>query len=445
MRRVLLTETLDPNGALCRWMSPDIQRLGWHVTRLPTQEAIHCLGPEAYPETVLQIVRELRPHVLLVHPPYDHLPPLICRQIRALGTRIVALAFDDPLFAAQWGEDTYADFRERFDRWASTLLSGPSIEAGALPLRWAMSREAVAADAPSATSHEVLLVGRRNDSRAAVIQAVTEAGYEVGVYGAGWPNGSIDRAQMLGLLRRASVVITPNDGTGMIKARLLETALVGAAQVVEHSPDLPAYFPETLPPVWQSPAECVAAIPHARPIAISDVDWGHRWEELLSGLHLAEDLPISVSQSGTLRRLLLTLAHQLEQRGKWAAAAAFFAEAHNERGLARIAHAEERWEAALRHALHALEQVPAWPAVHCLHAFVPAHGQGTGLGRTGALDPSLELEAIALNARLRLGQLEACEQYLTQLPQRRRRALATILQPDHKPEHARIWQLVHGT
>ena len=98
-RRLLLSETLDPDGALYRWMSPDVRALGWEVSVLPTQSAIHLLGPAGFADAAVTIASELRPDAMLVHPPYDHLPPASCSAIRALGTRLIALSFDDALFA----------------------------------------------------------------------------------------------------------------------------------------------------------------------------------------------------------------------------------------------------------------------------------------------------------------------------------------------------------
>jgi hypothetical protein len=42
--RIAITETLDPDGALARWASPDLMAMGHHVVPLPTQELAPVLG-----------------------------------------------------------------------------------------------------------------------------------------------------------------------------------------------------------------------------------------------------------------------------------------------------------------------------------------------------------------------------------------------------------------
>lgn len=102
--RLLVTETLSPNSPLSQWISSAIQRLGWKTWILPTFEAVRMFGTFTYASMVVKIVNELRPHVLLVNPPYDHLHAEACRKIRKFGTRIIGLAFDVPSFQGIWGE-----------------------------------------------------------------------------------------------------------------------------------------------------------------------------------------------------------------------------------------------------------------------------------------------------------------------------------------------------
>ena len=452
--RALVSETLDPDGALCRWLSPDVRRLGWRVFRLPTQEAIHLLGPAAYAKAAVRAVQELRPHVLLVHPPYDHLPVAECAEIRAAGTRIVGLGFDDPLFAAGWDDAAFADFHARFDRWATTSLEGPTVAAGARPVRWALSPEAVVADDPDAPSHEVVMVGRRLPPRDRVVAALEAAGLEVGAYGAGWPRGPVTRARMLGLMRRASVVVTPNDGTAMIKARLLEAAFVGARQIVEYSPDLAAHFPDPAhrPQTWSTPEQCVTAAqskPRAIPAeALSTLRWTARWPELLDGLTF-EDQPERTG-SPALATLLAAIAHVAEPQGRLAAAEAAYgcwAEHDSARagalaGLTRCAHADGRYGEAAEHAAQALAQARVAPATASLSAWVPSHGQGAGLGRSGGLDPTVELEALRLHSLLQLGRGEEATALARALPSPRRAVVASLLAPE--PGNEAFWAAMAG-
>ena len=443
--RALISETIDPDGALCGWLSPDVRGLGWRVWRLPTQEAVHVLGPSELANLTIDVVRDLRPHVVLVHPPYDHLPPSTCAAIRALGARLVGLGFDDPLF--DWDEAAFTDLRARFDLWATTTLRGRTAQAGAVPIRWALAPEHVADDDPAAPLHEVLLVGRRTPQREAVVAAIEAAGLDLGVYGAGWPNGAVPRARMLGMLRRARVVVTPSDGVDMLKARFLEAAMVGARQVVEWASDLDAYFPEGGgPPTWRTPEECAALCRTAvAPCDVAAHTWTARWPELVAHLQLA-DLPARAGRSPTLERLYATLAHGFEARGNDRAARAFFHEWRHASGsaagaLAGLARCAYRADdpAAATLAAEALERTEVAPATRDHTMWIPAHTQGAGLGQTGALDPTVELEAVRLMALVESGGIAEATSLASALPARRRRAVAAALSPDEDPDHAAFW------
>ncbi len=409
------------------------------------------LGISAYAALVRRIVDELRPHILLVHPPYDHLNAAICEAIRASGTRIVGLGFDDALFADSWSDAALDDLRDRFDLWATTSQAGRTVEHGARPIPWALSPETVARYDAAAPAHEALLVGRKTPERHAVVAALTDAGVETGVYGAGWPAGSVSRARMLGLIRNAGVVITPNDGVDMIKARMLETALCGARQLIEYSAELSTYFPDELPPTWRTPGECVEWVTSGRAIDVwREVPrWTERWPQLLDGLTLADlDAPQTL-QSDSLETLYAALAHTYEQRGLLDAAGAFFevwAETSDAAlsGVARCAHAQERWTEAITAADAALAVVAAPDAVRNLAAWVPSHGQGCGLGRTGALDPGIELDAIRLHARVMAGAVGEATAIAAGLDPSRRSRVSQVLQPDELAEREPFWRALRS-
>ena len=103
MNRLLITETMDPDGAMYRWCSPDVEALGWNVLRIPSQELIHHLGIEAYNAFLRSLIRYWRPHVFMVHPPYDYLIEGTINAAKKVGTRLVAYGFDDPAIIAGAG------------------------------------------------------------------------------------------------------------------------------------------------------------------------------------------------------------------------------------------------------------------------------------------------------------------------------------------------------
>lgn len=458
MRRALLSETIDPDGALPHWMSPDVARCGWDVHRLPTQEAIHLLGPGAYADLVVDVVTELRPHVLVVHPPVDFLSGSACAAIRATGTRLVGLGFDDALYASAWSDREGAGFRDlaaRFDVWATTAMAGPTVDAGALPVRWALSPECVADNDPGAPAHDVVLVGRWTAERAALIAALDDAGIAVAAYGQGWPSGPVSRARMLGLWRKARCVLTPSDGRDMLKGRFLEAAFVGASQLIEACSDLPFYFREQGTAVgFRGAAECVARARGAPtpPPELGAYRWTRRWPELMTHVP-ASPLDAGPGSSRTLARLFTTLGHAAEARGSLALAAACFAAWSGERpddpaarlACARVAFTQERHANVLAALALLASDVGSPAAVDGLDAFAPAHGQGTGLGLSGALDPWLESTALQLASHLALGQPSAALELARRQPTHRLAALRELLARDDTPEHAALWSaLGHG-
>lgn len=440
--RLLLSETLDPDGALYRWISPEVRDLGWDTHLLPTQAAVHLLGPAAYSEAVVGICAELEPDLLLVHPPYDHLPASACRAIQSLGVRLVALCFDDPLFVEEWGAAGLSDLRDRFDLWCTTDLDGAAVAAGATPLRWARSRLNEAPRSSAAPADGALLIGRKRPARASLVAGLRAAGIDVLVRGAGWPAGPVDTRTRDALLRSGRVVISPNDGTGMFKARILEAAHQGAAQAIERTPDLSAYVPAGATfETWSTPEECAALVVRGGyRVDLSAHTWTTRWPELCALL----DLPTGRATRGaspTRERLCAALGSVAEAQARWSAARSFYAEAGPPglTGRARSAHAMGDWAAAAALATAALAAVEV-PRASRVAAWIPAHGQGAGLGRTGMIDGRVELEAILVHALMEDGRVDEAEVRVCSLPPALRRAVSGQLRPDDVPERQAVWR-----
>ena len=465
---LLLSETIDPNGAMVRWMSPDVAAAGWRVRRIPTQEAVVRLGPAAYRRLLWDTVRAERPAVLLVHPPYDYLTEPLSDRIRETGCRIVAFGFDDPIWMhlSACAGDLPARLRRvetLYDLYATTSgeMAARAADAGGrrfVYLRWAASEAAFepSPDAPAVRPAPILLVGRAYPRRVAIVRRLAVAGLPVHVHGRGWGEvpgtwpghvrfgPPLDREAMGAQLRAASVVLTPggweDQSLAMVKYRLLETAFYGGFQIAERSPDLRAYFPRDEVPAWGSADELVAlarealADPEggrrraerARERAFAEHRWSARWLELLAalddvgrGARLAP--PPQRRAALALDQLLVQTAGEREVAGDLPAALAFYEEAgqwatgeatpDTPLGAGRCLLHQGRPEEAVerfREAVAALATAPRTSA-DGLPLAVPVDDAGRGLGLSGHLTPRAEAQAFLITALLAADrEREAC-------------------------------------
>ncbi|MEO1268467.1 MAG: glycosyltransferase [Myxococcota bacterium] len=268
--RILLSETVDPDGAMCRWMSPDLESLGHQVVVVPTQEAIHRLGVSGYQLLLMELTERWQPDLIVVHPPYDYLNQQTCAQLRRGGARLVTFAFDDDIFLDDWRSLAVWDtLVEALGQMADLVLTTSTRAATAggetvRSIRWAMSPPTYPQPGPEPLQPApVVLVGRAYARRVALVRRLAAAHLPVWVRGHGWEHqkalgatvnagGGVDTDTMWALYRRAGVVLTTGGWEGrhvpMVKVRVLETALAGACQVVAWSPDLERYFtPDEVP------------------------------------------------------------------------------------------------------------------------------------------------------------------------------------------------------
>ncbi|HVV85071.1 MAG TPA: glycosyltransferase, partial [Kofleriaceae bacterium] len=285
-RRALFSMTIDPEGAMDDWVDPPP---GWSIEPLPTQEAVLVLGIAGYQELVAETCARERPDLLVTHPPYDYLDEATAARVRAAGTAIVGYAFDDEIFAGAYREATWARLRTIYDRYVTTR-----------EVRWA-TRPLAALPPPPAGAPvlDVVLVGSAYERRARLVDALRAAGIAVTTRGPGWPDGFVSRAAMEALYARAAVVLTTGDWADhevpMVKHRLLDTAMLGAFQLAQASPDLRGYFAEDEVPSYRDAAELVervraaladpagrrAAAARARARALREHTWQVRFGELL--------------------------------------------------------------------------------------------------------------------------------------------------------------------
>jgi hypothetical protein len=415
-RRIAFSMTIDPEGAMHDWV--DVPP-GWELLRVPTQEAVVALGPHGYREVLVDLAQRERPHLFVAHPPYDHLTVDAADRMRAAGTRVVAFAFDDEIFAAAYDPQTWAELSRVYDRYVTTR-----------EVRWA--QRPLPALPERAPDIDVVLVGRAYARRRELMAALAAAGVRATARGSGWDGGFVPRAEMLGLYARAAIVLTTADWEGypvpMVKHRLLDTAMLGAFQIAQEAPDLRGYFPADEVPSFGSPAElCETARRYllqpeerrraaraARARALAEHTWTRRLPELWEGVPLRPpDEP--PGRSVAFDTLLRSLASRAEADGRLAAAAAMWEEAARRdppdataaAGVGRCLRDLGQREAALGWLRRATG--PGSPAADAIQARFPAAGAGTGLGRSSALPPAAEPLAYLIATLVELGRVhDAC-------------------------------------
>lgn len=485
--RLLVTETLDPDGAMHRWCTPDLAALGHLALPLPTQELAPLLGPDGLAAWILAVAEPLRPDLVLLCPPYDHVSRATLRRLAELGSQSIAYCFDEPLFAmGARREQALATYGHRFatapDRvaalprpagWLRWAASPGAFEARAeLPRRW---REVLA--------DSLVLIGRPYQRRVELMSGLAERGVPVVVFGHGWGGapgletlpgegnpkvgGALTGPEMHAVLAGAGLVLTTGDWEGqalpMVKYRLLEAAMCGAPQVVQRSPDLEAYFElgaevaaydtldelaEVAFELLQNTSRAAAMAARARARALREHTWSVRFGELLEAMGGAAPMgsaeAVSAIPAAYLTGLAL-IAHDAERRGAERLAHAAFAlwdrlEPNPTAcaGLARLGGGAETARRALAH----LEADPR--ATSGLYARLPTT-VGTGLGQVGFLDPSPELLAMRLASLLAtpdaeaLGEADTLIEHLQNAPELLV-ATAALLVPEGSGESAMRWQ-----
>lgn len=429
--RVLVTETLDPDGAMHRWCTPDLEALGHEVLPLPTQELAPLLGPDGLAAWLLAVAEHMRPDLVVLCPPYDHVSRETLHRLTALGARPVAFCFDEPLFPV--GTTRAAALGAYEHRFVTAPDRVQALPQPASWLRWAASPGAFRVRAKLSTGwseairQAVVLVGRPYHRRVALVRALAERGLPVIVFGHGWDQHPVEPArvgpplsgpEMHAVLGEAGVVLTTGDWESvevpMVKYRLLEAAFCGGPQLVQRSPDLESYFEVgrevqaydgledlivSAEGLLADRSQAMAMAARAAARAKREHTWTVRLGEVVETLGLRGDGHKSGPPPAYLAGLAL-IAHDAERRGVEALAVEAFSiwdrlapSATAAAGLARLTQAPEHSARALAH----LARDPRPTAG--LYSRLPTQ-VGTGLGQVGYLDPSPELLAMRLTALL---------------------------------------------
>ncbi len=471
-RRLLLCETLDPEGALFAWLSPDVRALGWQVRVVPSQELIHLLGPEGFQRWLSACVEAWRPDVLLCHPPYDHLSQECAESLRARGTRLVAFGFDDPIVFPGWWTtgclpEVVRELDQLFDLYASTSQEAvdQAQELGARGFRvcrWAFSSEPLSTpqeEAEGAADGRAFFAGSAYPERVALLSEVARAGVPLRVYGQGWTEQAarlpgaevgprLPRTEWLARTRAAPVVIGADgwegQGFGLVKARLLEVALLGSYQISPASPDLDGYFPAEEVGRFRSAAELIDGLRQAlarrrehrrragkaRERALREHSWQRRWPELLAlledvGRPLAEPGEPPQRRGDAWSSMLSSVAHQAEASERAGLARACQLELLREQpdspgalaGAGRSAFSLGRHVEAARWLARALQQLARMQARHSRESYLRLQGGGParGMGVARLLSQAPELYALRLVALLRAEQCAEAQLLLDEL------------------------------
>jgi hypothetical protein len=293
--RVAVAETWHPDGAMVGWLSGSAHPGRLEVLSVPTQEVLGLVGPDGLRAAWRAIAREFRPDLVLVHPPYDLLDAATVRAIQEAGARVIAHAFDEPLFAAARQDPAlqprFAEAAARFDAYLVTgiadVTSLASLGVSAAHLRFATSLAPfeVRAQLPAITtpagvplSRAAVLVGRAYPRRQALVATLAGAGVPIIVFGRGWEEATrstdapspigvgppLSRAAMNAVLAEAGAVLTTGDWEEqqlpMVKYRLLEAAMLGGPQAVQAAPGLSDYFRSDEVIAWSTPETCADVV-----------------------------------------------------------------------------------------------------------------------------------------------------------------------------------------
>lgn len=480
-----------------RWCSPDVEALGWDVLRIPTQESIQTLGIEAYNANLRSLIRYWRPHIFLVHPPYDYLLPGTLAAAKKVGTRLVAFGFDDPLFIPDLQRKGQlsswcASVNLAFDLYASTSAQTVAVlqEHGlprAVHMPFATSEGPFQQGAEGAPPAETLaktavIVGRAYPKRLRLVEDLLERGVPVSVFGHGWTevgetpeglvvHGPLRREAMNAVNAHAGVVITTgcweDRDVRMVKYRLLEVAMVGGFQVVEACEDLADTFPADMVMTFDGGADLAATIqrmlawPERRALmarnAQAHVMTHHRWRQQFprmlavlaeQGRPLREEV-MTTSPAG-YRTQLMILGHRHELDGSHRLAQELFEEVARRfpsdvaarHALARLAAKRGDHDREATESIAALEASLDSNPVTSRGVFmeVPRNGQPLGLGESGYLHPGAELQARAILSLAQTGRgTEALERVNAITDPDACVAIAALLTVPRLPTQPELW------
>ncbi|MEM6448017.1 MAG: hypothetical protein AAF704_15850 [Cyanobacteria bacterium P01_D01_bin.123] len=441
--RVLVSEPLDPTRLGYRWLTPTLRQLGHDALPLPVLAAVELLGHSGFHSMLYTLVEQWRPEMLLVCPPLDFMSPALCRDLRTLGTRIVAVTRPTE-FTPVWGEAEFTDLRTRFDRWLVVDPDPAAISAGAQSARWLAARSIVdSVDDAQAPELQVAVVAPATMERAALAQRINnELGLRVGCFGPGWQAGNLTRPSRIGLLRRANIVLTFTEKMSLSETTFFDAALLGKVQLVEHCTDLSRYVPVTCGPTTFDRSDvCLELLSDLESLSEwSDLPpceqiWSEWIADLSPGCEGAHDraphalvwLYTSIANLYASRQLILQAL---------ACAEAWALVAPNDPWLrvfrTRCLTTLKQWGQVLEAstglvaelAVHVAETARARPII------VQPSWMANALGQSRAIDPIVDVVLMRLQALVQLGRGEDAKAEIRGMSDKLKRTVAALWVPD---------------
>ncbi|GLS24568.1 hypothetical protein [Marinibactrum halimedae] len=401
----IVQESIDPNGPFPHLISPVLRRLGWDVFIIPTFEAVHCFGESAFNQWIVKIVEEIQPQIFFCMPPLDFLEKKTKLCIRGGGTRLVGYVIENQeKIRNELAEESY-DFLMVVEG------AGKKSECTYI-VPWLTTKRSVKMVDELAPQHEVLLLGRCSDSQEAFAQEIAKKGFNIACYGEGWANGPVTRPSKLGLMKKASIVISPFESSPKSNAQVSEAALMGCKQIIESHPG----FGVTLLKAcinnkifaYNNVENCIELLKHKNVITpwLDYPQWDIYWPKILKKIAIRKDL--KKENTDTLSLLYSVITHNLEKSGRLLAAKNTLREwkrfEFDDLGLRfismRLAYREKNWSACEAHSKWLIEKL----GDDCRVGSIGLMGMGYGLGLFGNINPLAEcyglLLAVYLNKEL---------------------------------------------
>jgi hypothetical protein len=210
-------------------------------------------GPLVAERKILDLVHEHSIDLVVVPNMYYQVNVSFLRTLRSTGIQTLIVFFDD----STRFEDTNRYFLGHCDhivthesRRAVALYRSYGVIADFFPCFPSLAfYDRISAESSRSTLDlgEVSFVGANIADRSVFLEALSEAGLRVSVYGSGWPNGPVSQRSMLQIYRdsKISLNFTKNISPGggkQLKARAFEIVLAGGFLLTEYDEELFSYF-----------------------------------------------------------------------------------------------------------------------------------------------------------------------------------------------------------
>lgn len=239
--RLITLESFDSESPFFKWVSPTLRKMGWAVWPIPSVTLYRLLGIQTYRALIVNLVKEIRPQILLLTPPYDYLDLKTASEIKKLGVIIWGYGFDEQDYCQLGKPDNLRHNSKIFDLWTTSVLNGKSRDYGARPICWATCKESLLIDDQSAPASPIVFFGRKTRERELLVETLRKSTIVLS-FGQGWTPTALSRASRLGLIRRAECTIVANDTQISTPLTMVECAMLGKAQIVEETPHMNCYW-----------------------------------------------------------------------------------------------------------------------------------------------------------------------------------------------------------